>query len=61
MFGNRIKLDDELFQKVKQCAEAAGYSFLDSSRPSDFFNQSMVCRFAPATHPFPRRAGITPS
>ncbi len=29
MFGNRIKLDDELFQKVKQCAEAAGYSSTD--------------------------------
>ena len=26
MFGNRIKLDDELFQKIKQCAEKAGYA-----------------------------------
>ncbi len=26
MFGNRVKLDDELFQKVKKCAEAAGYA-----------------------------------
>ena len=26
MFGNRIKLDDELFDKVKQCAEKAGYA-----------------------------------
>ena len=29
MFGNRIKLDDELFEKVKQCAEKAGYSTVD--------------------------------
>ena len=26
MFGNRIKLDDELFRKIKQCAEKAGYA-----------------------------------
>jgi hypothetical protein len=26
MFGNRISLDDELYVKVKKCAEAAGYS-----------------------------------
>ena len=29
MFGNRIKLDDELFEKVKQCAEKAGYATVD--------------------------------
>ena len=29
MFGNRIKLDDELFEKVKQCAEKAGYASVD--------------------------------
>jgi hypothetical protein len=26
MFGNRIKIDDELFEKVKKCAAAAGYA-----------------------------------
>ena len=26
MFGKRITLDDELYEKVKKCAEAAGYS-----------------------------------
>ncbi len=26
MFGNRIKIDDELFQKIKRCAESAGYA-----------------------------------
>jgi hypothetical protein len=29
MFGNRIKIEDELFEKVKQCAAAAGYSSPD--------------------------------
>ena len=29
MFGNRIKIDDELFAKLKKCAEAAGYSSVD--------------------------------
>ncbi len=29
MFGNRIKIDDELFEKVKKCAAAAGYSSPD--------------------------------
>ena len=29
MLGNRIKLDDELFEKVKKCAEIAGYSSPD--------------------------------
>ncbi|MBI2956068.1 MAG: hypothetical protein HYY26_02025 [Acidobacteria bacterium] len=26
MFGHRIKVDSELFEKIKKCAEAAGYS-----------------------------------
>jgi len=26
MFGNRIKIDDELFEKVKKSAAAAGYA-----------------------------------
>ena len=26
MFGNRIKIDGELLEKVKKCAAAAGYS-----------------------------------
>jgi len=26
MFGNRIKLDDELFEKVCKCAEMLGYA-----------------------------------
>ncbi|MBI1738212.1 MAG: hypothetical protein HYR58_03100 [Acidobacteria bacterium] len=26
MFGNRIKIDDELFEKIKQCAAKAGYA-----------------------------------
>jgi hypothetical protein len=26
MFGNRIKIDGELFEKVKLCAEKAGYA-----------------------------------
>ena len=26
MLGNRIKLDDELWEKVKKCAVVAGYS-----------------------------------
>ena len=26
MFGNRIKIDDQLFDRVKKCAAAAGYS-----------------------------------
>ena len=26
MLGNRIKLDDELFERIKKCAEVAGYS-----------------------------------
>jgi hypothetical protein len=29
VLGNRIKLDDELFEKVKKCAEIAGYSSPD--------------------------------
>lgn len=29
MFGNRIKIDDELFEKVKKCAAAAGYASPD--------------------------------
>lgn len=26
MFGNRIKIDDELFDKIRTCAEKAGYA-----------------------------------
>jgi hypothetical protein len=26
MFGNRIKIDDELFEKIKRCAAKAGYA-----------------------------------
>ena len=26
MFGNRVKIDDELYAKTKKCAELAGYS-----------------------------------
>jgi len=26
MFGPKIRLDKELYERVKQCAEAAGYS-----------------------------------
>ena len=26
MFGNRVKIDDELYAKAKKCAELAGYS-----------------------------------
>ena len=29
MFGNKIKIDDELFEKVKKCAATAGYSSPD--------------------------------
>ncbi len=29
MFGNRIRLDDELFEKVKKCAAKAGYASAD--------------------------------
>jgi len=29
MLGNRIKLDDELFEKIKKCSEIAGYSSPD--------------------------------
>ncbi len=29
MFGNKIKLDDALFERVKKCAAAAGYSSPD--------------------------------
>ncbi len=29
MFGNRIKIDNELFERVKKCAAAAGYSSPD--------------------------------
>ena len=29
MLGNRIKLDDELFEKIKKCASIAGYSSPD--------------------------------
>lgn len=29
MFGNRVKIDDELYAKAKKCAELAGYSSTD--------------------------------
>ncbi|HEY4682614.1 MAG TPA: hypothetical protein VIH17_05115 [Candidatus Acidoferrales bacterium] len=29
MFGYRIKLDDELLEKIKKCAAKAGYSSTD--------------------------------
>ncbi len=29
MFGYRIKLDDELLEKIKKCAAQAGYSSTD--------------------------------
>jgi len=29
MLANRIKLDDDLFEKIKKCSEIAGYSSPD--------------------------------
>jgi hypothetical protein len=29
MFGNRAKIDDELYAKAQKCAELAGYSSAD--------------------------------
>ncbi len=29
MFSNRVKIDDDLYAKAKQCAELAGYSSAD--------------------------------
>jgi hypothetical protein len=29
MFGNRVKIDDELYARAKKCAELAGYSSAD--------------------------------
>ncbi len=29
MFGPKIKVDKDLYERVKQCAEAAGYSSVD--------------------------------
>jgi hypothetical protein len=29
MLGNRIKLDDDLFEKIKKCSQMAGYSSPD--------------------------------
>lgn len=29
MFGNRIKIEDDLYEKVKKCSSAAGYSSVD--------------------------------
>ena len=29
MFGPRIKLEKELYEKLKECAETAGYSSVD--------------------------------
>jgi predicted CopG family antitoxin len=26
MFGHKIKIDDDLFEKLKKCSDAAGYS-----------------------------------
>ena len=37
MFGPKIKLDKELFEKAKTCAESAGYLLEESS---DFIRSS---------------------
>jgi hypothetical protein len=29
MFGNRVKIDDELYARAKKCAELAGFSSVD--------------------------------
>jgi hypothetical protein len=29
MFGHRVKIEDDLLEKLKQCAEASGYSSVD--------------------------------
>jgi hypothetical protein len=29
MFSNRVKIDDELYERAKKCAELAGYSSAD--------------------------------
>lgn len=29
MFANKIKLEDDLFEKLKKCAAAAGYASVD--------------------------------
>lgn len=29
MFGNRVKIDDELYAKAEKCADLAGYSSTD--------------------------------
>lgn len=29
MFGHKIKIDKELYQKVKKCAQTAGYSSVE--------------------------------
>ncbi len=29
MFGNKIRIDDELYARAKKCAELAGYSSAD--------------------------------
>lgn len=33
MFANRVKIDDELFEKIKKCATIAGYA-----SPEEFIN-----------------------
>ncbi len=29
MFGNKVRIDDELYARAKKCAEVAGYSSAD--------------------------------
>jgi hypothetical protein len=29
MFGNRVKIEEELYERAKKCAELAGYSSAD--------------------------------
>jgi len=29
MFGNKIKIEDDLYEKVKKCSAAAGYASVD--------------------------------
>lgn len=29
MFGHRVKIDKDLFERIKKCAEVAGYSSTD--------------------------------
>ena len=36
MFGHKIKVDDDLFEKIKKCADAAGYS-----SPAEFVTHAL--------------------